>query len=293
VNEHQAEALRRAGEGARFVLPQLASPIRPDDLATGQWVAEEKYDGHRICVSVNDPSVGLEGRGTVRAWSRNGIERVLPPHVRTELARLSSGTYDGELYAPGKRSYGTAALENEAVLELVIFDVTDLLGRDLTCYPDAQRREFLKVIFARPEFADLRAVRLAWRQPISSLAEAEEIAVEVMARDGEGLILKRVDAPYVPGKRARAWMKIKALRTAVLTVVAWREGLLGPHSVAVLRDDEGHETTVKSAGGETVGLANVEANWQRYLGRRLRIEYQERTPDGGYRHPRWDRWEDQ
>lgn len=157
----------------------------------------------------------------------------------------------------------------------------------------------------------------------------------IWARDGEGVILKRRDSRYSPGKRPREdWIKIKALRSAILTVVGFlpSKGTIqnrGPYATVVLRDDQGYETTVKTLNdaelakfeaewkaldphqtrADIEGVSRVEAKSRTHrglfdndpmiaplaalhpaIGRRLRIEYQERTPDGSYRHPRWDRW---
>jgi hypothetical protein len=73
----------------------------------------------------------------------------------------------------------------------------------------------------------------------------------------------------------------------------------GPYAAVLLRDAAGNETTVKTLND--VELDRFEQEWPSTagvehhpaVGRKLRIEYQERTPDGSYRHPRWDRWEDE
>jgi DNA ligase-1 len=123
---------------------------------------------------------------------------------------------------------------------------------------------------------------------LENVEQIGEYAHQVWANDGEGLILKKTDSLYLPGKRPKSWVKVKDLRSAILTIVGYKSGLMGPHSVIVLRDDSGFVTSVKWKNYEI--LDDIEANHEKYLGRRVRIEYQERTPDGSYRHPRWDRW---
>jgi len=281
-----------------FVAPQLASPLpsgfRPEAVPgcwwrPGSWHAEEKYDGHRVCLGVAEDGRDLFGNPTVRAWSRNGIEHILPRHVREVLESFPSGVYDGELLVPGERSYGTQRLENAGRLVLVLFDVVELLGHDTTGHVYTDRRAYLSEVFR--SIAPPEAVRLAWSRPIETVEQLRDLTLEVWSRDGEGLILKNADGAYLPGKRARHWLKIKQLSTAVLTVVGYQQGKMGPHSVLVLRDPEGNETTVKWR--TLVDLDRLNRDPHAFIGRKLRIEFQERTPDGGYRHPRWDRWEDE
>lgn len=272
----------------------LAKPL-PEDFqpAQGEWAIEEKLDGHRIVVHVDTRPATLFGGKLIRSWSRYGIERILPPHLREALENMPEGVYDGELLVPGKRSYGTADLENSAQLVYVIFDVLNLLGKNL----------YDEMLVTGPSYDDRRAllmeifkdrkgpVQLAWSKEAESAQQIQQLLAEVWARDGEGLILKRRMSSYLPGKRTRDWLKIKQLRSAVLTVVAFREGKLGPHSVVLLRDEEGFETTVKWKN--LAELAMIDKNPTSFIGRKLRIEFQERTPDGSYRHPRWDRWENE
>jgi len=278
-----------------FFSPMLAKPVPGDFVpAPGKWVAEEKLDGHRIVVMVSDRQGDLFGNRLVRAWSRYGIERILPPHIREMMEKFPTGVYDGELLVPGKRSYGTVVIENSPKLVYVMFDVLYLLGKDLTTLGISatydERQAYLREMF-RKLGRDL-AVRLSWAEDIETIERIQELAKMVWNRDGEGLVLKRRDSLYYPGKRPRGvWLKIKQLKSAVLTVVAFREGKLGPNSIVHLRDEEGCETTVKWKNFDELAL--IDANPGKFIGKKLRIEFQERTPDGSYRHPRWDRWEDE
>lgn len=276
-----------------FVSPQLASPLPANFKPTpGCWAVEEKWDGHRLVVAVGATGQGdLFGAIKVRAWSRHGKDRILPPHVRIALEALPEGLYDGELIVPGSRSYGVTVLEDASKLVFVVFDVIKLLGRDLTSTGVGatydERRALLQTIGLLGD----GPVRLAWSENIDSLERIEALRDVVWSREGEGLILKRRASKYTVGKRPKDWLKVKDLKTAVLTVVGFNDGTRGPNSVPVLRDEDGNETTVKAKNDAV--LAYVQANWKACIGRKLRIEFQERTPDGSYRHPRWDRWEDE
>lgn len=264
--------------------PMLAHPM-PEDFSPlpGEWVAEEKYDGHRIMIQVH---VG----GGVTAWSRLGLFRVLPPQVDEGVSQLPAGLYDGELCAPGKRSYGVTEKANAADLVYVIFDLVELLGVVITSRPFSERRSYLHEMFSNRQYP---GVELAWQQDIglNGRQVIEWLAKQVWNRDGEGLILKRLSAPYRPGKRSKDQLKVKQARSAVLTITGFAPGKLGLYSVVLLRDDEGNETRVKTR--DDAERARFATSFRSYVGRRLRIDYQERTPDGKYRHPMYDRLEEE
>jgi bifunctional non-homologous end joining protein LigD len=292
-----------------FVKPQLATPTA-DAFVLGlhcanwaDWVMEEKLDGHRLIVEV-EPGPGslLSDSRKVTAWSRNAKVRALPSHLEEQLGRLPAGVFDGELLVPGHRSYGVTELVNSDRLVFVAFDVLRVMRTEVLEEPLTTRRLILRSIFEHFAIQSCPHLRLVEQRPCVNASTVEAWRDEVWARDGEGLILKRTASRYVPGKRSKDWAKVKQLRSATLTVTGWlpSRGKLndrGKYAIAIIVDDQGHETTVKAKDDATIAILETEARRlggrAPFLGRRLRIEYQERTPDGLYRHPRWDRWEDE
>jgi ATP-dependent DNA ligase len=273
----------------RFYSPMLAKPMK-DGFSIGtvtDWVAEEKLDGHRILVQ-------KEGK-EILAWSRHGKERdeVQKPRLKKPLLDLPDGVYDGELLVPGQRSYGTVVIENQQNLVFYVFDIPFLMGKDLTTLglrmDYDERRDALEKIF---EGRGLNLpVRLSWSAPLTSTEQIAREAEKVWLRDGEGLVLKNRHSAYHVGKRTRDWLKIKQCQTAVLTVVGFKGGTISKNSVTILEDADGNQTTVKWKNYEE--LDKIDANPESFIGRKLQIEYQERTPDGSYRHPMWDHWVDE
>lgn len=279
----ELHSLRVAGD-VDYVAPMLAGPMpvgkTVDSFSADEWVMEEKFDGHRVTVIIKD--------GTVDAWSRpraNGKanRRTLPGHISSSLANLPNGTYDGELIVTGGRSYDVVNGANAGREQYVVFDVVRLLDQSTIEHDYDTRRSLLVQIFTaiKPNgviMAESRAPSMAWLK-------------EIWGRDGEGAILKRRAARYQPGKRSADFIKIKKLRTATLTVIGYTAGKLGPYSTVELKDDDGNEVSVKTLNNEE--LRRLAATPSAFIGRKLRIEYQERTPDGGYRHPRWDRFDNE
>jgi ATP-dependent DNA ligase len=151
--------------------------------------------------------------------------------------------------------------------------------------------------------------------------DADEVASycrEVWERGGEGLILKDKRARYEAGKRRASFVKLKKLFTAVCKITGFeasRGTVLnrGPFATVNLEvvtpapehpQTLGHATSVKTLDDDELeafnkAAANIEGTLDHVLrthpalGRLLRIEYQDIAADGGLRHPRWDRWEEE
>lgn len=277
-----------------FIAPMLACPMPTDlQISSGRYVAEEKYDGHRLIVRIGggmQNDLFMTGNA-VRAWSRDGLSRMLPRHITEDLCRFPVCVLDGELIVPGKRSYGVTELANVNELIYVVFDVVELLRENTRDVAQKHRRMLLENAFNHPTLHDLTAVRLAWSKPVDSLEDIGAICSEVWKRDGEGLILKDRESLYYPGKRPKnVWIKIKQLQSAVLTITGYEYGLLGPYAKVKLEDEDGIKLTVKIRNNAIRAQCTVSPD--SFIGKQLRIEYQERTPDGSYRHPRWDRLEE-
>jgi hypothetical protein len=277
---------------ATYVNPMLASPmsdITDQKIATvlaaisryaaADWMMEEKYDGHRVVVAVND--------GAVTAWSRpkagkDALMRILPDHLVQEFVMMPTGTYDGEMMIPGGRSYNVTDGKFAGTEIFVIFDILSLLGQSTLQRTYDYRRTLLGEIFKARKSPSV--LKLA-----ESFVPSAEAVKAIWARDGEGAILKRRAAYYQPGARSKDFIKVKGLLTCVMTVTGYKAAKMGPHSAVLLKGEDGSKTTVKTLDNDA--LRAFAADPDSFIGRKLRIEYQERTPDGSYRHPRWDRWE--
>lgn len=187
------------------------------------WAYEFKWDGVRVLATIE--------RGSLRLAARSGADVTA---AYPELAPLGSvlerGVLDGEIVAldDGGRPSFTALAERMHVREAgraarlavarpvtyMIFDLLALDGLDLTGRSYADRRAAL-------EDLDLSATR--WLVPPrfddgeATLAAADEYALE-------GVVAKRLDAPYRPGTRSPDWVKYKREHTADLVVGGWRRG---------------------------------------------------------------------
>jgi ATP-dependent DNA ligase len=285
-----------------FVRPQLASALSEkasfEDFYrdAGRWVVEEKYDGHRLIVHVDCKRI-------TRAWARSGIVRLLPPHIVNRTQYLAPGVYDGELFVPGRTSTDVTADKYRAKLELVLFDLVMLyapedVGRtNADGYRDAtplslQSRRFLLELAVSKVPTD-QIVYIAPRYPLSLET------INTFWRDGrEGAIIKDQTQPYTEGKRVKHWVKFKKEQSAGIIVTNFLPGELGPYSRIVgYVSGTGVGVKVKTLNDEwRATLAHeqpTDGQPHPRIGRTLVISYQDKTPDGRYRHPRADHWLDE
>ncbi|HEY2377093.1 MAG TPA: non-homologous end-joining DNA ligase [Gemmatimonadaceae bacterium] len=243
----------------RALAPMLASV--GEEIPNGEeWTFEPKYDGIRILAFVADGSVSL--------LSRNGNSKTTQfPEIVDALAGLSRArkkpfVLDGELVAldgdaPARfqqlqgRMHATdrahiAARRGDTPVAYVVFDV--LLDGDETLMNEAQhvRRAHLLQLLIPPVPHVLRISDSLSGDPTKLLAQAR-------ARGWEGVIAKRKDAIYEPGRRSRAWLKLKVEQRQEFVVGGYTEPRNSrQHLGAILLgyyDDSGHLVYAGHTGG--------------------------------------------
>jgi bifunctional non-homologous end joining protein LigD len=170
------------------------------------WAIEPKLDGWRALVYVD---------GGVRVRTRSGRDVTGSLPELTGIAdQVPDGTVlDGELIACGGRGIdfyavapSMATRRRRAPLAFVAFDVPHLADEPTIGLSYRDRRRLLVLLeLAGP----------AWCTVPSFDAEAEHVLEECARLRLEGLVAKRVDSRYEPGKRSASWRKV--------TCADWRE----------------------------------------------------------------------
>jgi DNA polymerase LigD, ligase domain len=203
--------------------PMLARPgaLPPDG---GRWAFEVKWDGVRALAHVRD------GRVELRARTGRDISARYP-----ELASLPgpNAILDGEIVAfdeRGRPSFerlqrrmhlaSAAAVRVRAAdcpVTFVAFDLLALSGRSLLAEPYSARRELL---------AEL-ALEGSWQAPAHRVGEGEALLDATRELGLEGVVAKRLDSPYEPGRRSSSWVKVKNSQRARLAVGGWLPGAGG------------------------------------------------------------------
>jgi bifunctional non-homologous end joining protein LigD len=206
--------------------PMLATPgLLPADDAG--WAYEIKWDGVRTILYV-------EG-GRVRALSRNDLDVTSSFPELAEVGKhlgMTTCVLDGEVVAlddAGRPSFarlqhrlhvrdGRNARRRAAAdpVSFVAFDVLHLDGRLRLDEPYDDRRALL-------ESLDLTGPGFITTESFRGVAGADVLA-GTAANGLEGVVAKRRNSPYRPGRRSPDWVKVKSTLTQEVLVGGWTDG---------------------------------------------------------------------
>ncbi len=194
--------------------------------ADADWAYEIKWDGVRALV-YSEP-------GRIRFESRNGNDITGGyPELRALNRALSShaAILDGEIVAfdeRGRPSFGrlqqrmhvrgesaVRRLAKEVPVAYVAFDLLWLDGHALFDLTYAERRELLTA---------LELEGRAWRTPDHVVGDGAAVLAASLENGLEGVVAKKLDSTYEPGRRSPCWLKIKNVRREDVVVGGWVPG---------------------------------------------------------------------
>ena len=160
------------------VAPMLARPARLPRKQEG-WAAEVRWEGRR--------AIAFGRPGRLHLHDADGVDI---GREHREVRRLA-------------RQLGTREAVLDGVLRTAaepvtyaIFDLLYLEGRDLMAEPYARRRELLEGLELDGEH---------WQVPSHSVGHLKELLAASRERGLPGLVLKRLESRYEPGKRSDSW----------------------------------------------------------------------------------------
>ncbi len=207
------------------ILPMLAGagelPAREEN-----WSFEVKWDGVRAIAYVKPGRLRLESRNL------NEITETYP-EVRGILRDLGmrEAVFDGEIVAfgdDGRPSFerlqrrinvsSVSAVRRLSASTPVVYAIFDLLyldGHPLMALPYHERREHLD---------GLGLGGPAWRVPAVHPGRGRALLEATEAQGLEGIVAKRLDSRYEPGRRTGAWVKIKHVHRQELVICGWLPG---------------------------------------------------------------------
>jgi bifunctional non-homologous end joining protein LigD len=208
--------------------PMLATTSRSLPADSDEWLYEFKWDGVRLLAycrpESSGPNLHLESRTGADVTSRYPELAALPAAVGT------AAVLDGELVAlgaDGRPSFGlvqqrlglaaakVAARAAEVPVVFLAFDVLYLDGQSKMARPLRERRALLEALgLAGP----------AWRTPPAFVGEGRATWAAAGERQLEGVMAKRLDSTYEPGRRTRHWQKVKLVTRDEFVIGGWMEG---------------------------------------------------------------------
>lgn len=185
-----AEAIATIAREASGMIPQLLLQI--DDEAINSFVMDDaygmeiKYDGERRMLEVKD--------GAVVGGNRKGQTVALSHLIAADVSKLPDVVLDGE-------QIGDA---------VYVWDVLSWRGEDLKAKTVAERKAILDEVFSTSVFERIGRVPTAY----GTQAKREMLAAARLNNE-EGIVFKRLDAVYEPGKPGSkaTWLKVKFWRS--------------------------------------------------------------------------------
>jgi DNA ligase-1 len=197
----------------KLMLAQTAQSVQEalaeQDCRTA-W--EYKYDGARVQIHKQGAIVSIFSRRL------SDVTESLPDVVETVKQNIQADTtiMEGEVVALDSAGYPIAfqhlmrrfkrtkeivGMREKIPLTLYLFDILFLNGESLIAKPYTERRQILaqnsgKIILSNQTVTEQQL-------------QAEGFLKEALAAGHEGLMAKKLDSPYTPGRRGKRWLKIK------------------------------------------------------------------------------------
>ena len=182
------------------ILPQLLNPIEEAGvellLRDDQYCAQEKLDGkHLLIRKLDDDLEGINKRGFVVG---------LPQTMASELRSVSGS------FIPDGESIG----DDYHVFDLLEYNSENLRGLP---YRIRLARLIDLLLLTRPDFKHIRLVETAF-----SARQKTELWARLKRENREGIVFKRLDAPYVPGRPNSGGPQLKFKFVATVSAVVAR-----------------------------------------------------------------------
>ncbi len=206
------------------ITPMLANS-EAEILAGDEYVYEVKWDGIRALISLDEGTLSMHTR------NQNEISRRFPElQIPSQAFRATTGLFDAEIVCLdqlGKprfkevinrlKTSGESSIERlskTSPAHCYLFDCLYLDGRSLINEPLTLRKEWL---------AD--SIREGTSYRVSEFMEdGEALFSATLEHNLEGVMAKKKDSKYLPGKRTDLWLKIKVRQTADCFVIGYTEG---------------------------------------------------------------------
>lgn len=222
-----ARTLYQFGEkGVQEISVRMGYPIRPalcERLSSSEEIIEKigrcsvevKYDGFRCQVHKSKNDIAIFSRNQERTTPMfpeiaEAIDRIFPDQeVILEGEALAFNETTGDLLPfqvtiQRKRKHGIGAMVKSHPLKFFVFDLLYLNGEDYTRFGYAERRKKLvELITKNPVVEVSQAIETGDPKAVLKFFDAS------IERGLEGIVAKRLDAPYAAGSRNFNWIKLK------------------------------------------------------------------------------------
>lgn len=205
----------RFGSPVRMMMAERLPTAKAVVARLGRCAVEAKLDGFRCQVHLKDRKVEIFSRNLERttemfpdlvAAARKQI-RASTAIIEGEAVAVDEVTgefYPFQVTVRRKRKHDVEEMARQFPLALVAFDLLYARGKDYSSEPYSIRHSQLRRLIR----GDGR-IRVVERLVTGNVKELQRFFDERVARGLEGVIAKRLDAPYSAGARNFNWVKLK------------------------------------------------------------------------------------
>jgi bifunctional non-homologous end joining protein LigD len=198
----------------RKYAPMLATLAK--DVPRGDdWLFEVKWDGYRAIVDVHGGAATLTSRkGNDLTGRFESVAKAIERAIKTPDCVL-----DGEVCALDEEGRATFSAMQQGKpgtrYVFVAFDVLEVEGEPLLDRPLTERQERLASLIDRRN----RTVQLS-----ESFDDGQALFKAAQEQHFEGIVAKKRDSRYFPGKRTREWLKIKTHGRQEFVIAGYSRG---------------------------------------------------------------------
>jgi bifunctional non-homologous end joining protein LigD len=214
----RANAKPQPARSAKLAFRELELATLAEAVPEGpNWVHEIKFDGYRTLAVID--------AGQVVLYSRSGLDwtsKYQDIADRLKALKVDNAILDGEIVAlneHGASSFSRLKTELSAgrsdELQYYVFDLLVLNGQDISGQALLERKALLEPLLKSQDFEN----HIIFSE---HFAENANFLPHLCSLDMEGIISKRVDAPY-RGGRGKTWLKVKCHKRQEFVIVGFTE----------------------------------------------------------------------
>ena len=176
------------------------------------WLFEIKWDGYRAIADLTNKDPLLHSR------NGNDFAASFPIMVEALKTLSANAVLDGEIVVLNEQGFPDfQKIQNydqntNFPLHYYVFDLLSLNGHSLIEEPLVERKKLLKMLVGKND-------QIRFSDHI--VGNGKEFFQVALKKDLEGIMAKKADSLYYPGKRTSEWLKIKGHKTTEAIIVGY------------------------------------------------------------------------